>query len=592
MTNQTCVEDGASPLLLDRLRAVVGRRHVLTARADTAVYITGYRGGPGVAVAVVRPGTLVEQWRVFKACVAADHVVIVQAANTGLTGGSTPHGDYDRPVVVINTLRIRGIFPVRNGAQVICLAGATLHDLEGSLAPLDREPHSVIGSSCLGASVVGGICNNSGGALISRGPAFTHYALFARVDEAGEVRLHNHLGLDLGGGSDGGLALGLDPENDPDGSPHDDPETLLAALEAGRFRDDRPLPDDRLASAQDYDAIVRAVDAPSPARYNNDPARLHEASGSAGKLMVFAVRLDSFPRQARTTTFYIGTNDTAELTALRRTMLTGCETLPISAEYIHRDAFDITATYGKDSVLLIHGFGTQRLPRLFALKARMEAIARRIPFLPPAVIDRLLQAGSRLFPQHLPPRMRDFRDRYEHHLILKVAQPGVAEARAMLASLWPSPSGAMFECDDHEAKRAFLHRFAVAGAAVRYRAIHGDRVEDMVALDIALRRNDDEWFETLPPEIDRQVAARLYYGHFFCHVLHQDYLLHKGTDPALFKAQMLALLDRRGAEYPAEHNVGHLYAARPALAAHYRALDPCNQMNPGIGKTSRKRHWH
>jgi D-lactate dehydrogenase len=37
---------------------------------------------------------------------------------------------------------------------------------------------------------------------------------------------------------------------------------------------------------------------------------------------------------------------------------------------------------------------------------------------------------------------------------------------------------------------------------------------------------------------------------------------------------MLPLLDRRGAEYPAEHNVGHLYHAKPALAAHYRALAP------------------
>jgi hypothetical protein len=40
-----------------------------------------------------------------------------------------------------------------------------------------------------------------------------------------------------------------------------------------------------------------------------------------------------------------------------------------------------------------------------------------------------------------------------------------------------------------------------------------------------------------------------------------------------------------------EHNVGHLYAAKPALAAHYRALDPCNAFNPGIGHTSRNAGW-
>jgi len=54
---------------------------------------------------------------------------------------------------------------------------------------------------------------------------------------------------------------------------------------------------------------------------------------------------------------------------------------------------------------------------------------------------------------------------------------------------------------------------------------------------------------------------------------------------------MLALLDARGAEYPAEHNVGHLYAAKPDLAAHYKACDPTNSFNPGIGKMSRCKHY-
>jgi D-lactate dehydrogenase len=39
----------------------------------------------------------------------------------------------------------------------------------------------VIGSSCIGASVIGGICNNSGGSLVQRGPAYTEMSLFARL---------------------------------------------------------------------------------------------------------------------------------------------------------------------------------------------------------------------------------------------------------------------------------------------------------------------------------------------------------------------------------------------------------------------------
>ena len=54
---------------------------------------------------------------------------------------------------------------------------------------------------------------------------------------------------------------------------------------------------------------------------------------------------------------------------------------------------------------------------------------------------------------------------------------------------------------------------------------------------------------------------------------------------------MWALLDARRAEYPAEHNVGHLYVAKPALADFYRQLDPSNSLNPGIGHTARGKNW-
>ena len=47
---------------------------------------------------------------------------------------------------------------------------------------------------------------------------------------------------------------------------------------------------------------------------------------------------------------------------------------------------------------------------------------------------------------------------------------------------------------------------------------------------------------------------------------------------------MLALLDNRGAKYPAEHNVGHLYGAEATLQRFYQELDPTNTFNPGIGK--------
>jgi D-lactate dehydrogenase len=507
---------------------------------------------------------------VLLACVEADLVVIVQAANTGLTGGSTPHGSYDRGVVLINTLRIAAIHPILGGRQVVCLSGATLNRLERLLAPLGREPHSVIGSSCIGASVVGGVCNNSGGALVRRGPAYTEYALYAQVDANGQVQLRNHLGLQLGA----------------------DPEEILGQVERGTFSEGDIEQAERLASDSGYERRVRDVDAPTPARFNANPDGLFEASGSAGRIMVFAVRLDTFPRDETTATFYVGTNNPSELTALRRRILREFRALPVAGEYIHREAFNLAERYGKDTFLAIRFLGTDRLPALFAAKNWVDGVARRLPGLPQNLADRILQAGGSLFPSHLPRRMTTFRDRYEHHLILKVAGDAIEQARNLLAGAFPSPSGDVFECTAEEATKAFLHRFAVAVAAVRYRALHASEVEDLIALDVALRRNDPDWKERLPPDVTRSIDKALYYGHFFCHVFHQDYIVKKGTDVVALEHRMWELLDARQAEYPAEHNVGHFYRAKEPLLSHYRALDPGNRLNPGIGQSSRLRNWH
>jgi D-lactate dehydrogenase len=557
--------------LLDKLRDAVGRRNVLTASSRTRRFTKGYRYGAGDVLAVIRPGNLVQLWRGLNACVDAGAIVIMQSANTGLTGGSTPDGVYDRPVVLINTLRIKGIHPVSAGRQVVCMPGATLNELETALAPFGREPHSVIGSSCIGASVFGGICNNSGGSLVQRGPAYTELALFAKVDAGGQLRLLNHLGIDLG----------------------DTPEEILRRVESGHFAN-KDIRDDFAVRASDhgYCDHVRKIGEPTPARYNADPTRLYEASGSAGKVVLFAVRLDTFPKAIGAKTFYIGTNSTEELGTIRRDILQDFIELPISAEYIHRDAFDLAAKYGKDTVVAIERLGTARLPGLFGAKAKLDEWAGKLHVLPPFASDRLLQALGRIFPQHLPRRMRQFRAKYEHHLILKVAEAGVTQARAYLSDTMSSGGGDFFECTAQEASKAFLHRFAVAGAAVRYRAIHSTKVEEIIALDIALRRDDTAWFEDLPDAIERHLIKKIYYGHFLCHVFHQDYIVAKGVDPVALEHQMLEILDERGAEYPAEHNVGHLYKAKNSLVDHYRELDPRNVFNPGIGQTARGLDWH
>ena len=113
----------------------------------------------------------------------------------------------------------------------------------------------------------------------------------------------------------------------------------------------------------------------------------------------------------------------------------------------------------------------------------------------------------------------------------------------------------------------------------------------MVALDVALRRNDRDWFETLPDEIASSILHKLYYGHFFCHVFHQDYIVRKGRNTLELEHQMWRLLEARGAQFPAEHNFGHLYYAKSGSINHFKSLDPCNSFNPGIGRTSKRAQW-
>ena len=112
-----------------------------------------------------------------------------------------------------------------------------------------------------------------------------------------------------------------------------------------------------------------------------------------------------------------------------------------------------------------------------------------------------------------------------------------------------------------------------------------------MSLDIAFPRNEKNWFEKLPSEIDDLIEIKLYYGHLFCHVMHQNYILKKGVDAKKLKQKLLKTFDDKGAEYPAEHNVGHEYKAKSSLLNFYRSLDPTNTFNPGIGMSSKLKNW-
>ncbi len=556
--------------VIDKIKKIIGDKNVLTSEWNKLPYSKGWRYGAGKALAVLKPGKLSDIWKILKICVEEDIIVIMQAANTGLTGGSTPFGNnYDRPILVLNTMRINSIHIINNGNQIVGLAGSTLYDLEKKLKPFDREPHSIIGSTSIGASIIGGICNNAGGSLVQRGPSYTEMALYARTNKNGELELVNELDINLGS----------------------NPEEILDNLQNQNYKKSDIQNTNKLGSDDKYSKIVRQINENTPARFNSDNRLLYGASGSAGKIAVFAVRLDTYLKPIKNKVFYIGSNDPDVFWKIRRDILSKFKTLPTLGDYLHRDCYDAAKKYSKDTFLVIERLGTMFLPTLFELKRKVDNIAEKLKFLPNNFSDRLMQFLSNFFPNHLPKRMEKFRDLYKHHWIIEMSDEGINEARDYFSKVFENSDGDYFECNNFESKKASLHRFVSASAIGRYHILNSKKHGEMMSLDIAFPRNEKKWFEELPKEINDMLEMKLYYGHLFCHVLHQNYIVKKGVDGERLKNELLKIYDKRGAEYPAEHNVGHEYKAKPSLKKFYKELDPTNGFNPGIGKTSKNKNW-
>lgn len=558
--------------LLLELQSVLKSHQILTNEISKSPYLKGFRVGKGEAIAVLIPETLLELWNILERCVKNNVIMILQAANTGVTGGSTPDAnDYDRDVVVVSTRKLKGLQLLEDATQVLAFPGTTLTELENALKPFRREPHSVIGSSCIGASVIGGICNNSGGSLIHRGPAYTEKSLFAQIDEDGNLKLINNLGVDLGSS----------------------PEEIFQNLENKSYVTGQNEAWQGKIWAENYAENLRDTTSPTPTRYNGNPEYLHESAGCSGKLVVFAVRLPTFEAAAEATTYLIGSNDELQLIQLRKYLLENLSELPSQAEYIHKNAFELTQRYAKHMYKVIETLGAEKIPELFAFKSKIDGFFKRMPMLPNNLLDRFIQLFNRLTPSWVEPRLQQFHHQYEHLLMMKIDMKDNAEMQKHLLAFFSGQNAQFLQCDKKEEKNIFMIRFAVGGCLIYFADSQGiNPNERLVSFDIAFKRNDQQWVIDLPQHLKEQVLLESCCGHFFCFVSHQDYLLKEGVDVNQFKDEVFVYLEQRGAKYPAEHNVGHLYHASPEYQAHFKQLDPTNSFNPGIGKTSKRKHWH
>ena len=152
----------------------------------------------------------------------------------------------------------------------------------------------------------------------------------------------------------------------------------------------------------------------------------------------------------------------------------------------------------KTLLLLLIGWGQALCQRLFEFKRRIDLFAQKFRLLPNKLSDKLLQFISYLLPNHLPDRMEQYRNKYEHHWIIEMSDDGILEAKTFFNRFFQKNEGNFFECDQREAEKAILHRFVAASSLPRYKIMNKESTGEMLSLDIALPRNEENWFEELP----------------------------------------------------------------------------------------------
>jgi FAD/FMN-containing dehydrogenase len=153
--------------LIERLQAIVGPAHVLTAPADTAAYLTDWRKRyTGRAQAVVRPATTQQVADVVKACAQARAPIVPQGGNTGLVGGATPDASGHAVVLTLARMkRVRETDPVNNTITVE--AGLALQQVQEAAAAADRLfPLSLAAEGT--ATIGGNLSTNAGGTQVLR----------------------------------------------------------------------------------------------------------------------------------------------------------------------------------------------------------------------------------------------------------------------------------------------------------------------------------------------------------------------------------------------------------------------------------------
>jgi D-lactate dehydrogenase len=407
------------------LKRIVGRANVLDGTVEdtqTSQFLKGARLGRGTALYIVRPKKLRQLIEIVRETVEADCVVLVQGQNTGLTGGSVPRRqDDNRPTVIVSMKDLDTIIPIDDGRRVVCLGGVGLASLQNFIqGTFGRESHSTLGSTFLNPTTAAGVSLGSGGTQCRKGPAYTERALYLKVDKdkygKAVVKVVNTLGV-----------KGLDNE-EGEFVAHLRHDGLIRLMDSyvdkvrGGYESRMKKSNDTYgkAPASDVDYKTRLCNHDHQvSRFNADTSGC-DCNRSEGKVLVLASVHDTYEPPKASKTFWVSFDSLETALEFRREVcLDNPQDVPISVEYMDRDAFDVIDSAGRvlGNMIKLVGPSSTIVRDLWNIKLWIEALDFTGA---PMVIDKFLYFVNPILPSILPSSVLKLGKNLDHHVAMTI----------------------------------------------------------------------------------------------------------------------------------------------------------------------------
>lgn len=476
----------------------------------------------------------------------------------------------------------------------------------------DRESHSVLGSTFLNPTTAAGVALGSGGTQCRKGPAYTERALYLKVTtnkwREKIVQIVNTLEIEGMEDRDELMKQEGRARKHMDSVPYRI-DTWGRWIQKGYERDmkysssssDRRAKNNHQHHASDvgYAAKLCRHNSRSVSRHNADTSG-PDLCRSEGKVIILATVHDTFPKPKDTKTFWLSFDSLETALLFRKEVaLANPGDLPISMEYMDRDAFDVVDQAGRvlgNSIKLV-GTSSSIIRRLWNLKLYIEAL----PFAGASLfVDKLLFHLNAFAPSILSSTIMNLGRTKDHHVALTIGEFGNGNLDRFLdrlqqfAKVHGEDKIVVHECgSQNESKALTAFRF-VAAPAFRTWCV-GQGMQGY-SVDYALPKNDG----SSPPlhlnsgleDNAPNPVKRMRYSHFACNVVHEDLAYHPNVD--MYKAKHLfkTIIEQKcDGKLPAEHGHGTEYIAPKKTQERWKKMDPLNVLNPGIGGLSEKARY-